>query len=167
MEPVSELHSAPAHLLHTTSTAMSLGGSSHYNVLAHSGDIMMPHHSPHMLPDLWPLDAASSSGHDSSSSSPSSGNETQTVKYTTSATASSNSSRKRSSTPVGTPDDRAEKRRRNNLAAAKYRQKKVDRIEDLEGQLQAMTAERDELKIALAKRDAEVELLRRLLESKR
>jgi hypothetical protein len=63
-------------------------------------------------------------------------------------------------------EDRAEKRRRNNAAAAKYRQKKVDRIEELEGQLQTMATERDELKIALAKRDAEVELLRSMLASK-
>ena len=93
------------------------------------------------------------------------GSETQTMKAAPRST--SNSSRKRSSTPVSTSDDRAEKRRRNNIAAAKYRQKKVDRIEELEGQLQTVINERDELKIALAKRDAEVELLRRMLEGKR
>jgi hypothetical protein len=63
-------------------------------------------------------------------------------------------------------DDRAEKRRRNNIAAAKYRQKKIDRIDELEKQLEAICGERDELKIALAKRDAEVEILRRMLEDK-
>ncbi|KIW01189.1 uncharacterized protein PV09_07470 [Verruconis gallopava] len=61
-------------------------------------------------------------------------------------------------------DERTEKRRRNNLAAAKYRQKKIDRIKELENQLQSALEERDELKIKLAKRDAEVEVLRRMLE---
>ena len=80
------------------------------------------------------------------------------IKSSASITKSQSSSRKRSTTPVTVGDDRVEKRRRNNIAAAKYRQKKVDRIEELEGQLRAMTSERDDLKIALAKRDAEVEL---------
>ena len=126
---------------------------------------MIPHHSPHILPDLWSTNIPTGSSHGSDLSSPSMGSETQTMKAALRST--SNSSRKRSSTPVSTSDDRAEKRRRNNIAAAKYRQKKVDRIEEPEGQLQTVINERDELKIALAKRDAEVELLRRMLEGKR
>jgi len=123
----------------------------------------IPHHSPHIFPDLW--SPQSSSANASSATSPSIDTQSPALKF--SATAS-NSSRKRSATPAVEPvvEDRAEKRRRNNAAAAKYRQKKVDRIDELEGQLQTMATERDELKIALAKRDAEVELLRSMLASK-
>jgi hypothetical protein len=63
-------------------------------------------------------------------------------------------------------NDRSEKRRKNNLAAAKYRQKKTDRIEELEKQLETVCGERDELKIMLAKRDTEVEILRSMLAAK-
>ena len=67
------------------------------------------------------------------------------------------------------PEDpsQADKRRRNNAAAAKYRQKKVDRIAELEQALSEVCNERDDLKIQLAKRDAEVEILRRLVAEKR
>lgn len=58
----------------------------------------------------------------------------------------------------------ADKRRRNNAAAAKYRQKKVDRIAELEKALGEVSRERDGLKLQLAQRNGEVELLRRLLE---
>ncbi|KAL1638948.1 hypothetical protein SLS58_008406 [Diplodia intermedia] len=57
----------------------------------------------------------------------------------------------------------ADKRRRNNLAAAKYRQKKVDRITELEDEVKEVSKERDELKLQLARRDAELELLRKLM----
>lgn len=63
-------------------------------------------------------------------------------------------------------EEQADRRRRNNVAAAKYRQKKVDRITELEALLEGAESERDELKMALAKRDAEVELLRKLLATK-
>ncbi|KKY21786.1 putative b-zip transcription factor idi-4 [Diplodia seriata] len=56
-----------------------------------------------------------------------------------------------------------DKRRRNNLAAAKYRQKKVDRITELEDEVKEVSKERDELKLQLARRDAELELLRKLM----
>ena len=60
-------------------------------------------------------------------------------------------------------DDRAEKRRRNTMAAAKYRQKKLDRISELEESLDTVTKERDDLKLELARRDAEFALLKKLL----
>ncbi|KAL7957691.1 basic-leucine zipper transcription factor [Trichoderma compactum] len=55
------------------------------------------------------------------------------------------------------------KRQRNTMAARKYRQKRLDRIADLERALRDMTGERDELKIKLARREAEVEALREVL----
>jgi len=53
-----------------------------------------------------------------------------------------------------------QKRQRNNIAARKYRQKRVDRISELEDALQAMTHERDKLRVELARREAEVDVLR-------
>jgi len=87
------------------------------------------------------------------------------------SSASSTESTSRAKRPLdstnATTDDHTEKRRRNNVAAAKYRQKKLDKIEELEQQLDVVRGERDELRIMLAKRDAEVELLRDMLAAKR
>jgi Basic region leucine zipper len=63
--------------------------------------------------------------------------------------------------------DQTEKRQRNNAAAAKYRQKKVDRISELEQSLDDVAKDRDALKLELVKRDAEIALLSRLLAEKR
>lgn len=55
------------------------------------------------------------------------------------------------------------KRQRNTMAARKYRQKRLDRISELEKALEDMTGERDGLKLQLARREAEVEALREML----
>ncbi|KAH0489462.1 hypothetical protein TgHK011_009890 [Trichoderma gracile] len=55
------------------------------------------------------------------------------------------------------------KRQRNTMAARKYRQKRLDRIADLERALSDIACERDELKPRLARREAEVEALREVL----
>ncbi|EKG17159.1 hypothetical protein MPH_05613 [Macrophomina phaseolina MS6] len=81
-----------------------------------------------------------------------------------SSSSSSGTKRKRSADETPSVDETlADKRRRNNLAAAKYRQKKVDRISELEKEVEDVSKERDELKLQLARRDAELEVLRRLL----
>ncbi|KAK4186355.1 hypothetical protein QBC35DRAFT_516304 [Podospora australis] len=72
--------------------------------------------------------------------------------------------RARSVTPEDEADpDVIEKRQRNNLAAKKYRQKKVDRIDELEKEVSDVKKERDDLKVELARREAEVEMLREML----
>ncbi|KAF2102207.1 hypothetical protein NA57DRAFT_54130 [Rhizodiscina lignyota] len=58
------------------------------------------------------------------------------------------------------------KRHRNNIAAKKYRQKRIDRIEELEEEVRSVTKEKDQLRLELAKREAEVEMLRKMLERK-
>jgi len=63
--------------------------------------------------------------------------------------------------------DLIDKRRRNNVAATKYRKKKDDRVSDLEKSLHDMTKDRDALKIEVAKKDAEIALLNRLLKESR
>jgi hypothetical protein len=53
------------------------------------------------------------------------------------------------------------------MAARKYRQKRLDQIADLERALSDVTSERDDLKLKLARREAEVEALREILGKKR
>lgn len=80
---------------------------------------------------------------------------------------SSSSKRKSSDRDDDTPDDdKANKRQRNTMAARKYRQKRLDLIADLEKALEDMTAERDELKLQLARKDAEAGALREMLAKK-
>lgn len=55
------------------------------------------------------------------------------------------------------------KRHRNNMAAKKYRQKKVDRIQELEEEVDQVRQERDELRIQLARQEAETAALREML----
>ncbi|ROT41688.1 hypothetical protein SODALDRAFT_331458 [Sodiomyces alkalinus F11] len=55
------------------------------------------------------------------------------------------------------------RRKRNTIAARKYRQKKVDRIEELEKALEETIKERDELKLRLARQEAETEALKAVM----
>lgn len=58
------------------------------------------------------------------------------------------------------------KRQRNTIAARKYRQKRLDRIQELEDALKAMTGERDDLKLKLARQEAETAALREMMQMK-
>ncbi|GAP83664.2 putative b-zip transcription factor idi-4 protein [Rosellinia necatrix] len=58
------------------------------------------------------------------------------------------------------------KRQRNNVAARKYRQKRIDRINELELELDEVKQERDDLKIRLARQEAEAAALRTMLQMK-
>lgn len=69
--------------------------------------------------------------------------------------------RRREETPVDV--DTLVKRQRNNIAAKKYRQKKIDRIEELEQEVDVVKKERDELRIRLARQEAETAALREML----
>ncbi|TGJ78728.1 hypothetical protein E0Z10_g10039 [Xylaria hypoxylon] len=71
---------------------------------------------------------------------------------------------KRRSPPVD--HDTALKRQRNNVAARKYRQKRIDRITELESELDEMKQERDDLKLRLARQEAETAALRTMLQIK-
>lgn len=59
--------------------------------------------------------------------------------------------------------DLALKRQRNNIAAKKYRQKRIDRITELEEEVDEVKRERDELRIKLARQEAETAALREML----
>lgn len=56
------------------------------------------------------------------------------------------------------------KRQRNNVAARKYRQKRIDRINELETELQGVKQERDDLRLRLARQEAEAAALRSMLQ---
>ncbi|KAJ2974658.1 hypothetical protein NUW58_g8588 [Xylaria curta] len=58
------------------------------------------------------------------------------------------------------------KRQRNNVAARKYRQKRIDRINELELELDEVKQERDDLKLRLARQEAEAAALRTMLQMK-
>ncbi|KAI5864052.1 hypothetical protein GGS23DRAFT_479910 [Durotheca rogersii] len=56
------------------------------------------------------------------------------------------------------------KRQRNNVAARKYRQKRIDRINELEAELRDVKEERDDLRLRLARQEAEAAALRSMLQ---
>ncbi|KAI0376380.1 hypothetical protein F5Y04DRAFT_266416 [Hypomontagnella monticulosa] len=56
------------------------------------------------------------------------------------------------------------KRQRNNVAARKYRQKRIDRINELEAELRDVKQERDDLRLRLARQEAEAAALRSMLQ---
>ncbi|KAJ2982810.1 hypothetical protein NQ176_g1128 [Zarea fungicola] len=66
-------------------------------------------------------------------------------------------------TDVYVDPELALKRLRNKVAAQKYRQKKLDRISELEMEVAEVKSERDELRIQLAKQEAETAALREML----
>ncbi|GKT47602.1 uncharacterized protein ColSpa_07783 [Colletotrichum spaethianum] len=55
------------------------------------------------------------------------------------------------------------KRQRNTIAAQRYRQKGRNRIAELESALKAVEEERDQLKLQLARKEAEVDALREIM----
>ncbi len=83
------------------------------------------------------------------------------------ASTTSGSSRRRGRLPTPVDQDAGDetliKRQRNTMAARKYRQKRLDRISDLERSLGDMTDQRDALKLQLARKEAEVDALREML----
>jgi hypothetical protein len=152
---------------------------------------------PHQFPPSPPAMAASArqkhSPSQSSIQSYSSSSQTSSRKTTTTSSkqqaatkstssSTSSSSKKRPSPSYGPDeddfldgaaaddqdqDDASTKRRRNTLAARRYRQRRLDRLSELEAALADMTAERDDLRVRLARREAEVGALREVLSASR
>ena len=59
------------------------------------------------------------------------------------------------------------KRQRNTLAARKYRQKRLDRIKELEDALEVSNRERDDLRLRLVRQEAETQAMREMLKLRR
>lgn len=68
--------------------------------------------------------------------------------------------------PDAEPDSKKRKRERNTEAARRYRQRRQDRLEELEEALAAMTRDRDGLRLKLARAEAEADILRGLMAKK-
>jgi len=81
---------------------------------------------------------------------------------------STTTSKSPSKSPTSTTSStsKVHKRTLNTLAARRYRQKKVDQVSTLESALKETEAERDELKIRVARLEGEVQVLRGLMGSK-
>ncbi|KAM3419171.1 hypothetical protein BST61_g5115 [Cercospora zeina] len=63
------------------------------------------------------------------------------------------------------PSYKVQKRKRNTEAARRYRQRKEDKVAELEEALKAMTEERNELSLKLARAEAETNVLRSVLKT--
>lgn len=63
------------------------------------------------------------------------------------------------------PSYKVQKRKRNTEAARRYRQRKEDKVAQLEEALKAMTDERNELSLKLARAEAETNVLRSMFKT--
>lgn len=70
------------------------------------------------------------------------------------------------SKPSQEDPDTVLKRQRNTIAARKYRQKRLDRVKELEDALDSMTRERDDLRLRLARQEAETAALKEMMKMK-
>ncbi|KKK16920.1 hypothetical protein ARAM_002665 [Aspergillus rambellii] len=61
---------------------------------------------------------------------------------------------------------RVSKRQLNTLAARRYRQRRIDRMNQLEAELEAVKRERDELKMRVSKLEGETDALRSMVQEK-
>ncbi|KAI1807817.1 hypothetical protein F4811DRAFT_549580 [Daldinia bambusicola] len=86
-----------------------------------------------------------------------------TMPESSSGPASHYSAKAKSQSPPVDPAT-ALKRQRNNAAARKYRQKRIDRINELETELRSVKEERDDLRLRLARQEAETAALRSMLQ---
>ncbi|KAL4922391.1 hypothetical protein BDW62DRAFT_52320 [Aspergillus aurantiobrunneus] len=71
----------------------------------------------------------------------------------------------RESSPKENPS-RVTKRQLNTMAARRYRQRRLDRMTQLEEELEAVKRERDELKMRVSKLEGETEALRSMVKEK-
>jgi hypothetical protein len=88
---------------------------------------------------------------------------TANIQPTSTAATSPKRASSASSQMSATENDKIVKRQRNNIAARKYRQKKIDRISELEDALNDMTKERDELRLELARQQAQTRALKDMM----
>ncbi|KAK1148371.1 hypothetical protein N8T08_010182 [Aspergillus melleus] len=65
------------------------------------------------------------------------------------------------------PSRRVAKRQMNTMAARRYRQRRLDRMNELEAELEAVKREREEWRVKASKLEGEASALKRLLESQK
>lgn len=126
-----------------------------------------PQSHPHMLtPPQAPFNL-NSTGSQSPAPTPSDspGESTSTTTTTNATTARASGAGRQPAKPQEDPDT-VLKRQRNTIAARKYRQKRLDRVTELEEALDRMTRERDDLKLRLARQEAETAALKEMMRMK-
>ncbi|KAJ5782603.1 hypothetical protein N7457_004377 [Penicillium paradoxum] len=124
-----------------------------FNSLSDSGSIEFPHYVPASM--------ASSSAHsrdDRSHPSP-----VSQLPAPVSASFSSPTASNGDDVLSRVDSSRVEKRKLNTLAARRCRQRRVDRMKDLEGELEKVRKERDELRLRCSKLEGETDALKGLL----
>ena len=128
---------------------------------------MLDHHHHHTEPTpntFTPANAGASQHHHASPTFSVSSHSAQSSSSPTNTANTGSSSNNRTTTAhVGEPEDTAAKRQRNTMAARRYRQRRLDRLAELEQKLAEMTADRDDLRVQLARREAEVGALREVI----
>ncbi|PYH88790.1 hypothetical protein BO71DRAFT_445022 [Aspergillus ellipticus CBS 707.79] len=67
--------------------------------------------------------------------------------------------------PPNSSSNRVKKRELNTQAARRYRQRRVDRMNELEAELEAIKRERDELKMRVSKLEGETDALRSMVKA--
>lgn len=147
---------------------MASGGNGHIfpdSLLNHLSPSMLDHHHHQSQSAFTPANASTEVAHRHPSPTFSS--------YSNSGHSSGNgnnagSSSKTNSAGAGEQsEDSTVKRQRNTMAARRYRQRRLDRLAELEQKLAEMTADRDDLKVKLARREAEVGALREVLTARK
>lgn len=137
----------------------------HQHPEQHIHDVPQPHMLNTPQPDstLIPSSAGSHSLASPAASSPRSSPSDESPRALNSRSGPGRASAKREKTPAAEDPDTVLKRQRNTVAARKYRQKRLDRISELEDALKDMTADRDDLRLKLARQEAETAALREMM----
>ncbi|KAL1983696.1 hypothetical protein VTN96DRAFT_9952 [Rasamsonia emersonii] len=153
--PLDEMSLVDINIDHVSSSSNVLNMSTNTHVQQSSRDRPI-------LPAKQTPSSASTSSSSDSVTAPSS-----TKRNTKKRPAAIDSSHSNSSALDSEEERILEKRRRNTLAARRFRQRKQDHVAALEAQLAAVTKERDELRLQIAKWEGEVTALRKMLEGRK
>lgn len=116
-------------------------------------------------PEFSPQHSQHSSGKDQTRSDDQS-SRSSTANLSPGTTISKSKSKSTKTSPkTHQSEDRVQKRTLNTLAARRYRQKRLDQMSELEAVLKETQAERDALRVRVARLEGEVDVLRGLVRS--
>jgi len=130
------------------------------------GLMLTPDDDPLFTPDLGAISSPSFTPEHSSNRNSSASPDNHSLLSGPSLDQGSPNCRPTSLKPTKSPKDdhsKVQKRTLNTLAARRYRQKRLDQMSELEAALKESNAERDVLKVRVARLEGEVDVLRGLL----
>ena len=154
-----------------TTPAMGVSNNTWYDSLVPGGILKYPYHSGES-PSGSALERTSPTSSSASSAQTKSYDNFLATPTTTEATSTRSSPKKRLVNDTNNAgldasphsgEERVHKRQRNTEAARRYRQRKVDKLTELEEAFEAMKQERDDLKLRLAQSEADAKTLRSLV----